>query len=81
MKPLGYVLPAIALSVLFFSSTLYTEAITQGKYDAYKAYKERVGMFGFVHTWKKGLWLKWTGRKEEVEAVVWGSKKKAGKEE
>jgi hypothetical protein len=38
-------------------------------------------MFGFVGTWEKGLWLKWDGRKEEVEAAIWSSGKKAGKEE
>jgi len=81
LEPVEYALPAIALTVLFYSSTLYTEAITQSKYDAYKAYKERVGVFGFVSTWEKGLWLAWSGRKEEVEAAIWGSRKKDVKEE
>jgi hypothetical protein len=80
-EPLEYALPAIALSVLFFSSTLYTEAITQSKYDAYKAYKERVGMFGFIGTWEKGILLTLKGRRAEVEAAIWGSEKKNGKEE
>lgn len=73
LELLIHTLPALALTALFFSSTIYTEAITQGKYDAYKAYQERVGMFKFMTTWQKGLQLAWRGRKEEVEAAVWGS--------
>ncbi|KAE9406931.1 DUF1295-domain-containing protein, partial [Gymnopus androsaceus JB14] len=38
--------PAILLSILFFSSTAYTEAISKGKYPtAYAAYQKRVPMF------------------------------------
>lgn len=80
-EPFVYALPAIALSALFYSSTLYTEAITQSKYDAYKAYQERVGMFGFIGTWEKGILLTFKGRRAEVEAAIWGSENKGGKEE
>jgi hypothetical protein len=81
LEPLGYALPALALTLLFLMSTRFTEAITEGKYEAYKAYQERVGKFGFVHTWEKGLWLAWKGRKEEVDAALWGSGKLGDKEE
>ena len=81
LEPLGYALPALALTLLFISSTRFTEAITQSKYEVYKAYQERVGVFEFVHTWEKGLWLAWKGRKEEVDAAIWGSGGKGGKEE
>ncbi|TFK40227.1 hypothetical protein BDQ12DRAFT_680546, partial [Crucibulum laeve] len=77
-------LPAIALSALFFSSTAYTEAITSGKYTVpYKAYQKRVGMFGPMSTFEKGLGLLLWGSKEEkgeVERLVWGnSAPKTGK--
>jgi hypothetical protein len=82
LEPLTHVAPALALSALFFSSTIYTEAITKSKYpEGYKAYQERVGMFGVVYTFEKGLLLAWKGRKEEIEALVWGKGKKSGKVE
>jgi hypothetical protein len=72
-------LPALSLSLLFLSSTIYTESITLSKYPkAYHAYRERVGMFGSAKTWQKGLELGWTGRKTEVEELIWG---KEGKDE
>lgn len=81
LEPLAYALPALALTFLFLSSTRFTEAITQSKYEAYEAYQERVGMFGFVATWEKGLWLAWKGRKQEVDAAIWGSGEKGSKQE
>lgn len=72
--------PALCLSLLFFSSTLYTESISMGKYPAYKAYQERVGMFGGSLTPFKGLWLMWTGRKAQIDALLWGSGEKPKKE-
>jgi len=82
IEPLKHAVPALALSALFFSSTLYTEAITTTKYPhAYKAYKERVGMFGLLRTWEKGMMLLWNGRKAEVEAIVWGTGSKGSKVE
>ncbi|KAF7327578.1 hypothetical protein MKEN_00336800 [Mycena kentingensis (nom. inval.)] len=65
-------LPSIALSALFFSSTLYTEAITASKYPAYKEYRTRVGMFSPIDTVLKGLLLTVLGKKAAVESVVWG---------
>lgn len=81
--PIEDVAPALALSALFFSSTLYTESITMSKYPrGYKAYRERVAMFGVVlRTWEKGLVLAWKGRKAEVESLVWGSGEKVEKKE
>ncbi|KAF8968046.1 hypothetical protein BDZ97DRAFT_1800620 [Flammula alnicola] len=80
LLPLFYhLLPAIALSGLFFSSTLYTEAISSSKYpEAYAAYQKRVGMFAPTVTFTKGLRLKFLdGVKEEkeVERLVWGAVK------
>ncbi|KAJ4480055.1 DUF1295-domain-containing protein [Lentinula aciculospora] len=46
---LTHFLPAIALSVLFVSSTAFTEAISTSKYPIpYSAYQKRVAMFGSV---------------------------------
>ncbi|KAL0954678.1 hypothetical protein HGRIS_003627 [Hohenbuehelia grisea] len=74
--PFAPLIPAFALSALFFSSTIFTESISQSKYPvAYAAYKERVGMFGFVRTWEKGRAL--GNRKAEVEKLVWGAPKKS----
>ncbi|KAF5381968.1 hypothetical protein D9615_004274 [Tricholomella constricta] len=81
-SPLAHVTPALALSALFFSSTLFTESISRGKYPSeYKAYQERVGMFSPLRTWEKGLLVAWRGRKKAVEGVVWGNQEKAGKQE
>ncbi|KAG6819357.1 hypothetical protein H0H93_012572 [Arthromyces matolae] len=79
--PVNDLLPALALSLLFFSSTLFTESISAGKYPKeYKAYQERVGMFSPLRTWEKGLVLAWRGRKKHVEEIVWGSRDKDKKE-
>ncbi|KAJ8488110.1 hypothetical protein ONZ45_g14071 [Pleurotus djamor] len=75
LQTLSPLLPAVALSILFVSSTIYTESITASKYPkAYRAYQERVGMFGFFKTLEKGflLGLKDPKRKAELEALVWG---------
>ncbi|KAJ3766767.1 hypothetical protein FB446DRAFT_368358 [Lentinula raphanica] len=46
---LVHFMPAIALSILFVSSTAYTEAISSSKYPVpYTAYQKRVAMFGSV---------------------------------
>ncbi|KAJ6612252.1 hypothetical protein B0H10DRAFT_304223 [Mycena sp. CBHHK59/15] len=73
LRPLGPLVPALALSALFFSSTLYTEAITAGKYPAYAAYRARVGMFSPVETPIKGVRLALAGDKAAVEQAVWGA--------
>ncbi|KAJ7806112.1 hypothetical protein B0H14DRAFT_3882453 [Mycena olivaceomarginata] len=68
--------PGLALSTLFFCSTLLTESITAPKYPGYAAYQARVAMFSPVVTGLKGAWLAFTGRKAEVERVVWGKETK-----
>ena len=73
---LGHLLPALALSALFISSTLFTESISCPKYPAYIAYQKRVGMFTPSMTFIKGLKIKLIdGEKEEkeVERLVWGN--------
>lgn len=68
------ILPALALSALFESSTAYTEAITASKYRvAYAAYRQRVGTFLPTMTLAKYLYLKVTGGNEAVEQKIWGS--------
>ncbi|KAH8831291.1 hypothetical protein DL96DRAFT_1587175 [Flagelloscypha sp. PMI_526] len=75
LSPLVPLLPAFALSMLFFSSTAYTEAITLKKYPkAYKAYQDRVGMFVWSHS--RGTMIKLEGREEEVNELVWGDSEK-----
>jgi len=49
--------------------------ITASKYPGYAAYRERVGMFSPIETIMKGIKLALTGKKTEVEKVVWGSEK------
>lgn len=73
LSELSPLLPAFSLSVLFFSSTLFTESITLSKYPrAYKAYQQRVGMFG--PSIRKYLWARTFGN-AETERLVWGSVK------
>jgi hypothetical protein len=72
----GHLLPALALSALFISSTPFTESISCPKYPAYKAYQKRVGMFTPSMTFFKVLKIKLIdGQKEEkeIERLVWGS--------
>ncbi|KAI0297253.1 hypothetical protein B0F90DRAFT_1575165, partial [Multifurca ochricompacta] len=66
--------PSLALCLLFFSSTLFTESISMSKYPrGYAAYRTRVAMFVPILTpiWGALLWL--TGSKSQVEELVWGS--------
>ncbi|KAF9466519.1 hypothetical protein BDZ94DRAFT_1319395 [Collybia nuda] len=81
LGPLTHVVPALALLALIFSSLIFTESISMTKYPGYKAYRERVGMLGIISTLEKGLLLKWNGRREEVDAIVWGKVKKLRKAE
>ncbi|KXN91688.1 hypothetical protein AN958_12540 [Leucoagaricus sp. SymC.cos] len=64
-------LPALALSTLFFSSTNYTETITKKKYlTAYAAYQRRVGMFIPLKTMFTELA---EGKdKEQTDKIIWG---------
>jgi hypothetical protein len=74
-----HLFPAFSLSLLFISSTWYTESISTGKYPTYKAYQERVSMFGGLLTFFKGQWLALTGRAAEVNAALWESGQKVQK--
>ncbi|KAF4597446.1 hypothetical protein EYR40_007905 [Pleurotus pulmonarius] len=56
LTPLAPLLPAICLSILFVSSTIFTESITASKYpEAYAEYRKRVAMFSPLHTMIKGV--------------------------
>ncbi|KAF8072047.1 hypothetical protein FPV67DRAFT_1667492 [Lyophyllum atratum] len=82
LAPLANLIPALSLSALFFSSTIFTESISLSKYPKeYRAYQKRVGMFSPLRTWEKGLVLAWQGKRKAVEEVVWGTGSKAGKKE
>ena len=73
MTPLYNLIPALALCALFFSSTLFTESISESKYPtAYSAYKRRVAMFVRFLTPVYGAVLKLMGEKEEVDRIVYG---------
>lgn len=65
-------LPALSLSLLFLSSTMFTETISGKKYPEYRAYQDRVGMFWPLGTYYKGLVLASKGTKGEIERRVWG---------
>ncbi|KIY45437.1 DUF1295-domain-containing protein [Fistulina hepatica ATCC 64428] len=71
LSPCVHLAPAVALSLLFYSSTLFTESITASKYKAYSAYKQRVAMFGFLKTFWLGMYLYIRGDKNAVEAQIW----------
>lgn len=73
--PLWKLVPALALSTLFISSTIFTESISAAKYPEYSGYQSRVGMFWPASTLLKGIWLSITGRKTEVDRMVWGPAK------
>lgn len=77
LKPtIIHLLPAISLSALFFSSTLFTEAISTKKYPkAYPAYQKRVAMFAPSGTlWKilKNKLFDSEQARKETERLVWG---------
>ena len=71
-----YILPATALSLLFFSSTPFTESISKSKYPtAYAAYQKRVGMFGPTITLGKSIvhvFFRDKAEREKIDALVWG---------
>lgn len=76
-------LPGAALSLLFLSSTLYTEAITSAKYPiGYSAYQNRVGMFEPTMTAIKAIALKFSGKRtqQDVDRLVWGDSQESKKE-
>ncbi|OAX40199.1 DUF1295-domain-containing protein [Rhizopogon vinicolor AM-OR11-026] len=67
-------LPCTVLCLLFFSSTLFSESISKGKYVPYAAYQERVAMFVPLLTPVWGALLSLQGRKESVDALVYGTR-------
>ncbi|KAF4614106.1 hypothetical protein D9613_007865 [Agrocybe pediades] len=77
LPSLWYLIPAVSLSILFFSSTKYTEAISLSKYpEAYRAYQRRVGMFAPSHTLLKALHVKFFTspvESQNIEKLVWGT--------
>ncbi|KAL0067826.1 hypothetical protein AAF712_004994 [Marasmius tenuissimus] len=79
------ILSGVCYSILFFSSTPYTESITIKKYPkTYGAYQKRVGMFSPIGTFEKKLWLRLTSGEEkvrEVEQLVYGTGKGKAKAE
>ncbi|KAG7089812.1 hypothetical protein E1B28_011461 [Marasmius oreades] len=85
LAPFSPLLPAVSYSLLFLSSTPYTENISLSKYPvAYAAYKERVGMFSPLVTFEKGLWLKLTQgdeKKRQLDGLVYGTAKGKAKAE
>ncbi|KAI0048941.1 DUF1295-domain-containing protein [Auriscalpium vulgare] len=63
-------LPALALNVLFLSSTLFTEGISLEKYPVgYRAYRRQVGMF--VPWGRVGMRVLGVGREDDAD-LVWG---------
>jgi len=83
--PFYPILSGVCYSILFFSSTPYTESITIKKYPkAYAAYQKRVGIFSPIGTFEKKLWLSLvSGEKElkEVDQLVYGTGKGKAKAE
>ncbi|KAH9481685.1 hypothetical protein JR316_0006212 [Psilocybe cubensis] len=76
LPSLWFFMPALALSTLFFSSTLYTEQITSSKYTAYSFYQRRVGMFTPLDTLVRALKVNLLDGKREAKLVyqkVWGA--------
>lgn len=73
ITPLISLIPPLALCMLFFSSTLFTESISEGKYPkAYRAYKARVAMFVPFLTPLWGWLLRLQGKKEYCDRLVYG---------
>ncbi|KAH9945463.1 DUF1295-domain-containing protein [Epithele typhae] len=75
VTPLWPLLPTLTVCSLFFSSTLFTESITASKYPkGYAAYQQRVSMFVPFLTPVWGLLLQLQGKKEKVDALVFGQR-------
>lgn len=76
VTPLVSIIPPLALSALFFSSTLFTESISVSKYpEAYRAYQSRVSMFVPFLTPVWGYILKLRGKKQRADKLVYGGPK------
>lgn len=65
-------LPALLYCSVIRASTPLTESITSGKYPGYKAYQQRVSMFGPWLTPVWGFILQLKGKKEEIDRIVYG---------
>jgi len=68
--------PPIALSLLIYSSTVFTEAISSSKYTkAYVAYQRRVGIFTPLETALKVVFINIVHRPErrKIKKLVWGA--------
>lgn len=67
--------PSLLLSALIYSSTIFTESISEPKYPGYKYYQRRVAMFWPLDTTFKALWVRVVGGKKEkaiVDEFLWG---------
>ncbi|SCV70302.1 BQ2448_1696 [Microbotryum intermedium] len=69
----------LLMSLLFFNSTLLTEAISAEKYPLYKQYQRRVSMFWPPLTTLKGIGLFLLGKKFKVDKDVFGIGSSSGK--
>jgi hypothetical protein len=69
-------LPGIGLSILFYSSSVFSESVSKQKYPAaYAAYQKRVARFAPSHTLLKWIARQVLGSNEEnkeIERLVWG---------
>jgi len=69
-------LPGACLSLLFVSSTIYSESITLPKYPkAYKAYQQRVTMFGWSALRALIHRLRSEKKRNEIDTLVYGAVK------
>jgi len=72
------ILSPLAVTMLFYSSTLLTEQISSSKYPLYREYQKRVAMFWPWYTVVKIVWLGVTARLTKVNHLVFGSGQNAG---
>ncbi|GHJ89330.1 hypothetical protein NliqN6_5732 [Naganishia liquefaciens] len=63
---------ALAMSMLFVSSTWFTESLSSAKYPEYRDYQTLVGEFAVQSTIWKGVWARLTGLRPRLVEVVWG---------
>lgn len=74
ITPIASLIPPLALCVLFFSSTIFTESISLSKYPiAYRAYQQRVAVFVPFLTPVWGYVCKLQGKKDYVDKLVYGA--------
>jgi hypothetical protein len=62
-------LPPLFQVLMFVSSTIFTENISQSKYPAYVAYQQRVGMFLPV-PWG---WIFSKVERKRIDRMLWGT--------